>query len=337
MIDSDTTNKHYRAFWVTKTEAGTFNQNIVERAIDELPAGDVLVRVQYSSLNYKDMISATGRPGVTRNYPHQPGIDAAGVVAESSVENFAPGDEVIVCGYDLGMNTYGGLGEYIRVPASWVVAAPPGLSGREAMIYGTAGFTAALCVEKLLQMGADPADGDVAITGATGGVGTFAIRLLSRLGFSVAAVTGKLETAAHLRALGAQQIVERNLLLEQKRPLEKPRFAHGVDTLGGEYLANLLKLIHYSGSVAACGLASSFDLHTSVLPFILRNVNLLGVDCVELPLSKKAANWARLGSEWKLDDLESMAEEIGLEEVPEYIDRMARGQVVGRYLVNINR
>ncbi len=337
MIESQTTTRHYRALWVTKTASDTFAQDIVERPIDELPAGDVLVRVQYSSLNYKDMISATGRPGVTRNYPHQPGIDAAGVVAESSVADFSAGDDVIVCGYDLGMNTFGGLGEYIRVPAGWVVPVPPGLSGREAMIYGTAGFTAALCVEKLLQMGADPADGDVAVTGATGGVGTFAIRLLSRLGFSVAAVTGKLETAAHLSALGAQQIVERNLLLEQKRPLEKPRFAHGVDTLGGEYLANLLKLINYSGSVAACGLASSFDLHTSVLPFILRNVNLLGVDCVELPLPKKAANWARLGSEWKLDNLESMAEEISLEQVPEYIDRMARGQVVGRYLVNLNR
>lgn len=328
--------KNYRALWVTKTAAETFEQAVVERPLSALPEGELLVRVHYSSLNYKDMISATGRPGVTRNYPHQPGIDAAGIVEESTVPGFSVGDEVIVCGYDLGMNTYGGLGQYIRVPAQWAVAAPPGLSGREAMIYGTAGFTAALCIEKLLQMGAAPADGDVAVTGATGGVGSFAIKLLSKLGFKVAAVTGKLESAPHLNALGAQQIVERNLLLEQKRPLEKPLFAHAVDSLGGEYLANLLKLIRYGGSVAACGLASSFDLHTSVLPFILRNVNLLGVDCVEQPLARKAANWAKLGSEWKLDNLEGMAEEISLEQVPEYLDRMARGQVVGRYLVNLD-
>jgi len=326
----------YRALWITKTAKETFEQAVVERPVSDLPAGDLLVRVHYSSLNYKDMISATGRPGVTRNYPHQPGIDAAGVVEESAVPDFNPGDQVIVCGYDLGMNTFGGLGQYIRVPANWAVPTPPGLSGREAMIYGTAGFTAALCVDKLLRMGADPSGGEVAVTGATGGVGTFAIGLLSKLGFSVAAVTGKLESASHLNALGAQQIVDRSLLLESKRPLEKPRFAQGIDTLGGDYLANLLKLIDYGGSVAACGLAASSDLPTTVLPFILRNVNLLGVDCVELPLKQKAANWTRLGSEWKLDNLEIMAEEISLDQVPEYLDRMARGQVVGRYLVNLD-
>lgn len=330
------TRKQYKALWVTKTDAGTFEQTIADRPVADLPDGELLVRVHYSSLNYKDMISATGRPGVTRNYPHQPGIDAAGIVEESHHPSFHPGDEVIVCGYDLGMNTAGGLGQYIRVPAGWAVPMPSGLSAREAMIYGTAGFTAALCIEKLLQMGAVPESGDVAVTGATGGVGTFAIALLAKLGFSVAAVTGKIESATHLHALGAHQIVDRSLLLEQKRPMEKPRFAHGVDSLGGDYLANLLKLIDYSGSVAACGLASSFDLHTTVLPFILRNVNLLGVDCVEQPIERKAKNWQKLGSDWKLDNLEEMAEEISLEQVPECLDRMARGQVVGRYLVRLD-
>ncbi|MEZ5528953.1 MAG: oxidoreductase [Porticoccaceae bacterium] len=329
--------KSYRALWVSKTEAGSFEQAIADRPISGLPEGDVLVRVRYSSLNFKDMISATGRPGVTRNYPHQPGIDAAGEVEESSSPAFKPGDQVIVCGYDLGMNTFGGLGQYIRVPAGWVVSMPQGLDAREAMSYGTAGFTAALCIEKLLQMGTSPADGDVAITGATGGVGTFAIALLAKLGFNVAAVTGKLETAPHLNALGAHQIVDRNLLLESKRPLEKPRFGHGIDTLGGEYLANLLKLVNYGGSVAACGLAASADLPTTVLPFILRNVNLLGVDCVEQPLARKVTNWQKLGGEWKLDNLDALAEEITLAQVPECLDRMARGQVVGRYLVNLDR
>ncbi|WP_461482210.1 oxidoreductase [Porticoccus sp.] len=325
----------YQALWVTKTDAGIFEQVIADRPLAALPEGDLLVRVQYSSLNYKDMISATGRPGVTRNYPHQPGIDAAGIVQESTDAGFQPGDPVIVSGYDLGMNTAGGLGQYIRVPAGWAVAMPTGLTAREAMIYGTAGFTAALCIEKLLQMGAQPGAGDVAVTGATGGVGTFAIALLAKLGFSVAAVTGKLESASHLHNLGAHQIVDRSLLLDQKRPLEKSRFAHGVDSLGGDYLANLLKLIDYGGSVAACGLASSFDLHTTVLPFILRNVNLLGVDSVEQPLVRKVANWQKLGSVWKLEHLDDMAEEIALEQVPDCLDRMARGQVVGRYLVNL--
>jgi len=329
------TSNSYKAIWVTKTDQDGLVSQVADRSVDDLPEGDVLVRVEYSSLNYKDMLSTQGHPAVTRNFPHQPGIDAAGVVESSTDERYRPGDAVIVSGYDLGMNTPGGLGQYIRVPAAWVVAMPPGLNSREAMSYGTAGFTSALCIDKLLQMGARPEDGKVAVTGATGGVGVFAIALLAKQGFSVAAATGKPETAAMLKDLGAEEVFPRQDLLETKGPLGKPRFAHAVDALGGEYLANLLKVIDYSGSVACCGLAAAPDLPATVMPFILRNVNLLGVDCVEQPLARKAATWAKLGDAWKLDKLDKMVEEITLEQVPEYLERIKQGTVVGRYLVNL--
>jgi len=330
------TSTNYQALWVTKTEQGEFATQIAERSTDDLPEGDVLVRVEYSSLNFKDMLCTQGHPAVTRNFPHQPGIDAAGVVEASDNASFTPGDAVIVTGYDLGMNTAGGLGQYIRVPASWVIAMPDGLNAKQAMSYGTAGFTSALCIDKLIKMGgADPEDGTVVVTGATGGVGVFAIALLARLGFAVAAATGKPETAAMLQSLGASEILPRQELLEMTKPLEAPRFAHGVDALGGEYLANLLKAIDYGGSVACCGLAGGADLPATVMPFILRNVNLLGVDCVEQPLGVKKATWEKLGGSWKLDDIDSMVEEITLEQVPDYLQRLKLGTAVGRYLVNM--
>lgn len=330
------TSNSYRALWVTKTEQGQFELQIAERKIDDLPEGDVLVRVEYSSLNFKDMLCTQGHPAVTRNFPHQPGIDAAGIVEASGDARFAPGTAVIVSGYDLGMNTAGGLGQYIRVPANWVIAMPDGLNAREAMCYGTAGFTSALCIGKLLRMGADPGHGTVAVTGATGGVGVFAIALLAKLGFTVAAATGKPEAAAKLRALGASEIFSRQELLDMSGLLVAPRFAHAVDALGGHYLANLLKAIDYGGSIACCGLAGGADLPATVMPFILRDVNLLGVDCVEQPLAVKTATWEKLGGPWKLADIDSLVEEITLDQVPEYLQRLKQGTAVGRYLVNMN-
>jgi alcohol dehydrogenase len=234
------------------------------------------------------------------------------------------------------MNTAGGLGQYIRVPASWVIAMPDGLNAREAMSYGTAGFTSALCIGKLIKMGADPADGTVAVTGATGGVGVFAIALLAKLGFTVAAATGKPEAAAKLKALGASEIFSRQELLDMTKPLEAPRFAHAVDALGGQYLANLLKAIDYGGSVACCGLAGGADLPATVMPFILRDVNLLGVDCVQQALAVKTQTWEQLAGPWKIADIERLVEEITLDQVPEYLDRLKQGTAVGRYLVNMN-
>jgi len=298
--------------------------------------GEVLVRVAYSSLNYKDALSAHGNKGVTWQFPHQPGIDAAGTVTASSSELFSEGDQVIVCGYDLGMNTAGGLAEYIRVPASWVVALPEGLSLRDSMILGTAGFTAALCVEKLLTMGATPDDGEVVVTGATGGVGSMALMLLQRLGFQAVAVTGKPDCEDKLLALGAARVIARDAVSEAvKKPMLKPEWAHGIDTAGGDILVNVLKSLAYGGSVACCGLVQSPALNTTVLPFILRGINLLGVDCVELPLTQKAAMWQRLGGEWQLGNLDQVAQTVSLEQVPEHLERIYCGDNVGRILVDL--
>lgn len=324
----------YQALWVT--EKPQFEQKVIERSLDDLPEGEVLIQVYYSSLNYKDALSATGNRGVTRQFPHTPGIDAAGVVAHSTVADFAAGDEVIVTGYDLGMNTLGGLAQYIRVPASWVVKRPSGLSLREAMVLGTAGLTAALCVDKLLHAGVAPQNGPVLVTGATGGVGSIAVMLLAKLGFQVTAATGKAEQAGFLRQLGAADVVARAELLEgMDKPLLKPEWAGVVDTVGGDMMFNTLKAVQHSGSVACCGLTAGVNFQGSVLPFILRGVNLLGVDSVELPLAIKAAMWNKLSAEWKLD-LESIVKEISLSEVPAAIVAMLASQQVGRTLVRID-
>lgn len=327
--------ENYAALWVTKSEQEGFVTQVAKRNIKDLPEGDILIRVEYSSLNYKDMLSTEGHPAVTQQFPHQPGIDAAGVVEQSNDDDFKVGDSVIVIGYDLGMNTPGGLGQYIRVPSKWVIEMPEGLTTKEAMSYGTAGFTSALCIDKLIQMGATPNDGTVAVTGATGGVGVFAIALLSKLGFTVAAATGKPETENMLKSLGANEVFPREDILKFNNLLEAPLFSHAIDTLGGEYLANLLKVINYGGSVACCGLASSPDLPTTVMPFIIRDVNLLGIDSVEQPLANKKATWEKLGGEWKLPNIADMVEEITLDQVAEHLEKIKQGKGVGRYLVNM--
>lgn len=326
----------FKAFLVEKDEQGVRHE-IVTRRTDELPEGEILVEVLYSSVNYKDAMSATGVPGVTREYPHQPGIDAAGIIRESTDPNLPLGEEVIVIGFDLGMNTPGGFGQFIRVPSDWVVPLPAGLSLRESMILGTAGLTAALCMEKLEWMNAQPQDGPVLVTGATGGVGSVAVSLLASLGFEVVAMTGKEAQHDYLKALGASEIVSRGALGEvSARPMLKPAFAHAIDTVGGDILTNVVKSLQPQGSVAICGLVASANFDVSVLPFILRGVNVLGVDSVELPLEDKARNWQRLAEEWRLPTLEQMTLEIGLEEISETVDSLMSGSVVGRTLVKLN-
>lgn len=326
---------NYLALWVT--EEPEFQQQVIERAKEDLPQGDVLIRVKYSSLNYKDALSAMGNKGVTRKYPHTPGIDAAGVVESSTEPEFAVGDEVIVTGYDLGMNTFGGLAQYIRVPADWVIKRPQGLSLRESMILGTAGLTAALCVEKLVRAGLRPSDGDVLVTGATGGVGSIAIKLLSQLGYSVVAATGKVEQQTDfLKQLGASQVIDRAELLEgADKPLLRPRWAGAVDTVGGEMMFNVIKALNYGASMACCGLTAGVDFKGNVFPFILRGTNLLGVDSVELPIVIKASMWDKLSLQWKMD-LESLVQEINLSEVAEAIKTMLAGQQHGRILVRVD-
>ncbi|MEL7560186.1 YhdH/YhfP family quinone oxidoreductase [Stutzerimonas chloritidismutans] len=326
----------FKALQTNETD-GRFETSLIERDTNDLPAGEVLIRVSYSSLNYKDALSASGNRGVTRNFPHTPGIDAAGTVAESSVSDFAVGDEVIVTGYDLGMNTSGGFGQYIRVPAGWVIKRPVGLSLREAMALGTAGLTAALCIDKLEQAGLEPTDLPILVTGATGGVGSIAIALLSKLGYKVAAVTGKAEQGDFLRKLGATEIVERSALQAgTEKPLLKEQWAGAVDTVGGDILFNAVKSLRRGGSVACCGLTAGTNFQANVLPFILRGVNLLGVDSVEIPLVVKASMWDKLSVQWKLPNLDDLVKEISLDQLPEAIERTLAGQQTGRILVRLD-
>lgn len=324
----------FKALLVTE-EQGQYQRRVVTRHIDDLPAGEVLIRVHWSSLNYKDAMSASGNKAITRNYPHTPGIDAAGVVEASSVSELAPGDEVIVTGYDLGMDTAGGFGQYIRVPAAWVLKRPAGLNLRESMVLGTAGLTAALCIDKLERAGLSSGAGPVLVTGATGGVGSIAVAMLAHLGHEVVAVTGKANQADFLRGIGASEVMSREeLQAGTNKVLLGERWAGAVDTVGGDILFNVVKSLRYDASVACCGLTAGGQFQASVFPFILRNVNLLGVDSVEQPLVAKASMWDRLSLQWKMD-LQQLAEEVTLEQLPERIDTILAGGMVGRAVVNL--
>lgn len=326
----------FNAFWVEKSEQGV-SQSIVERSVDDLPPGDLLIRVRYSSLNYKDALSAKGVPGVTRAYPHTPGIDAAGIVIESSSDDISEGDEIIVTGYDLGMNTAGGFGQLIRVPGSWAVKLPQGMSLEDSMILGTAGLTAGLCVDKLIQMGASPTDGPVLVTGATGGVGSVAVMLLAKLGYETVALSGKADKEQFLRTLGASSVVGRAALSEEnKKSMLATDWAHAIDVVGGNILSNVIKSLKPGGSVAICGLVASPAFDATVLPFILRGINVLGVDSVEIPLQKKVEIWNKFAADWKLEELQSLATESNLEGLSAAINTIFSGQMVGRTIVNLN-
>ncbi len=327
----------FKAFEVSEVGEREYQGAVIEKQIEQLPAGEVLIEVSYSSLNYKDALSASGNKGVTRNYPHTPGIDAAGVVKASDSGAFKAGDEVIVIGYDLGMNTAGGFGQMIRVPADWVIPKPDGLSSKESMIIGTAGFTAALCVEKLLLNGLQPEHGPVLVTGATGGVGIFAVALLSHLGFQVTASTGKASATDFLKKLGATHIVDRNVFSEEStKPMLKEQWAGAVDVVGGATLFNVVKSLRYGGSVAACGLVQSPVFQASVLPFILRGVNLLGVDSVVLPLPTKKAVWNKLATDWKLDGLAEISTEIDFAGLEAALKTVLKGGATGRFVLDLN-
>jgi acrylyl-CoA reductase (NADPH) len=325
----------FSAFWIEKTEEG-FTRSVIEREIEDLPAGEVLIEVHYSSLNYKDALSATGNPGVTRNFPHTPGIDAAGIVLESSAHEIEVGAEVIVIGYDLGMGTAGGFGQRIRVPAGWVVKMPAGLSLHSSMILGTAGFTAAECIDKLESAGMTPGSGPVLVTGASGGVGSVAVKILAHLGYEVAAVTGKVEQHDFLKSLGASEILSREDADQgTERPMLAERWGGVVDTVGGDILFNAVKSLRYGCSLAACGLVAGTAFQGNVLPFLLRNVNLLGVDSVELPIAEKTRLWNRLAEEWCID-LADLEESLTLATVSDAIDRILAGAMVGRGVVKLS-
>ena len=328
--------------WVVREESrpGSENKqfllNIETRQLDDLPAGDVVVRVSHSSVNYKDALSAQGNPGVSRVFPHTPGIDAVGIVVSDSSGKFSTGDEVIVTGYDLGMNTPGGFAEKIRVPASWLVRKPEALSPLQAMAIGTAGLTAAWCVEKLLHNGVKPAQGPVLVTGASGGVGSVAVNLLADLGFEVHAMSGSEAAQSMLKALGASQIVAREHLQEGlKKPMLKETWAGAVDCVGGDTLFQVVKSLKYGGSVACCGLVAGPAMaNATVFPFILRGVNLLGVDSVNVPLDEKTALWGKLAAEWHPSGLSKLTRVIGPAEVPGTLQSILKGETLGRYVLD---
>jgi len=271
--------QEFKALLVEQPEKKFFTRKIVTRTVDELPAGELLVKVHYSSLNFKDALSAVGNPGVTRNFPHTPGIDAAGEVVECSDGSFAPGDQVIVTSYDLGMETDGGFGQMIRVPSKWAIKLPEGLSLKESMMLGTAGLTAAMSVQELIENGVTPEADPVLVTGATGGVGSLAVAMLGKAGFKVTAATGKLDESDYLKGLGATEVIERTAVTEGvERPMMKTKWAGVVDCVGGEMLVAALKSTNYCGTVTCCGLVGSPDLAVNVFPFILRGVRLIGID-----------------------------------------------------------
>lgn len=320
--------------WRVEERDGSYKGGEQTLSTTELPAGEVLIKVSHSSLNYKDALSASGNKGVTRSFPHTPGIDAAGEVVESATGTPAVGSQVIVTGYDLGMGTAGGFGEYIRVPSAWCVSMPAGWKSETAMVYGTAGLTAGLCVQKLLTMGAHPEQGEVAVSGASGAVGSIAVELLAKLGFEVVAISGKADHAGALKALGAADVVGRDTLAEGKKPMLKPTFAHAVDTVGGSPLAELLKQILPGGSVSCCGLVAGPQLQTTVLPFILRGVNLLGVDSVEIPLAEKEAVWTKFAGDWKCPKAEASAKQIGRGDLDGALQAFLKGESAGKTVLD---
>jgi putative YhdH/YhfP family quinone oxidoreductase len=325
----------FSALVVEAGEGKTYLRQIKQRTVDDLPDGDVLIRVNYSSLNYKDALSASGNRGVTRSYPHTPGIDAAGTVTHSRVDAFKTGDPVLVTSYDLGMNTSGGFGQYVRVPADWIVPLPAGLSLKETMIYGTAGFTAGMSVLFLTER-VNPDDGPVLVTGATGGVGSVSVAILARLGYTVAAVTGKAPEAEFLKGIGASQIVDRADAADTSgRPLLKSQWAGVVDTVGGEILATAIKSTHPWGTVTCCGNVASPDLPLTVFPFILRGVRLVGIDSQNCPMNIRRQVWEKLAGDWKIDCLDGLCKEITLDGLSDNIDLILKGRQKGRVVVNL--
>ena len=330
------TDTAFKALVITETDDKQYTRQIMEKRVDDLPPGDVLVQVHYSSLNYKDALSASGNKGVTRSYPHTPGIDAAGVVVESADSAFKPGDEVIVTSYDLGMNTAGGFGQYIRVPAQWVVPLPGGLTLKEAMCYGTAGFTAGLSVFKLVDHGVLPEHGEVLVSGATGGVGGIAVAILSKLGYPVVAVNGLVDEAAYLETIGAQRVISIAEAADQSgRPLLKTQWSGSIDTVGGDILATSIKSVSPHGVVTSCGNVASPDLPLNVFPFILRGITLVGIDSQNCPMPDRLKTWEKLADEWKIPTMEAVVEEIGLADLDRSIDRMLKGQHKGRAVVKM--
>ena len=323
----------YKAF-VTKESDSGFSNSIENLSVADLKDNDLIVKVSYSSLNYKDALSASGNRGVTRKFPHTPGIDAVGEVIVSNSSDFKSGEKIIVTGYDLGMNTFGGFGQYISISANWAIPLPKKLSEAEAMSIGTAGLTAGLCVRKLLMNDFTPDSGNVLVTGASGGVGSVAVMVLSKLGFKVVALTGKKDQADYLESLGASSVIMRSEMEELGKPLQKGIYQGGVDTVGGNILSNFISQTSQRGAITCCGNVASDKLQTSVFPFILRGVALIGIDSAESLLEVKKEIWNNFSNDWKID-LEKITKEVRLESLSEEVDKILKGEQIGRIRVNL--
>ncbi|MGE7603107.1 NADPH:quinone oxidoreductase family protein [Peribacillus sp. NPDC097675] len=328
--------QQFEALIVNKQE-NDFSLSIQQLSLGDLPEGEVLIRVHYSGVNYKDSLATIPNGNIVGSYPMVPGIDLAGVVVSSKDSRYKEGDEVIATSYGIGVSHYGGYSEFAQIPAEWVVPLPEGLTMKEAMIIGTAGFTAALSIMRLEQNGLTPDSGNVLVTGATGGVGSFAVSILSKLGYSVEASTGKKSEHAYIQELGAKKILSREDVYDGTlRPLGKQKWIGAVDPVGGDPLASVLSQIEYGGSVAVSGLTAGTNLPTTVFPFILRGVNLLGIDSVNCPMETRLQVWKRLATDFKPTHLEQLIQqEITLKELPDVLPTLLKGEARGRTIVKL--
>ncbi|AWL10213.1 Alcohol dehydrogenase [Aquirufa nivalisilvae] len=325
----------FNALWTTEMPDGHFETQLQSLPFSTLVPNRVLIQVSYSSLNYKDALSANGHKGITRDFPHIPGIDAVGKVFQDPSKTFAIGQEVIVTGFDLGMNTHGGLAEYISVPVQWIIALPHGMSCLKAMQWGTAGLTAGMALAALWHHGIRPNQGEIVVTGATGGVGLVSILLLKHIGFQVTAITGKVDHYAFLKQLGVDRIIDREEFLSEKpRALYPMQFAGAIDVLGGDVLTKIIKSLHFGGAVSACGMASSVELPLQIYPFILRGANLFGIYSADSPLEKKQEIWDKLATAWNIP-LDQISRIITLAEAPTYLAMIREGNHTGRTIVQI--
>jgi acrylyl-CoA reductase (NADPH) len=326
----------FKAIVINKDDKG-YRAEIGQLEESALPAGDVRVRVHYSTLNYKDGLAITGKGPVVRSFPMVPGIDFAGEVLESTSPEFKVGDAVLLNGWGVGEGHWGGLAQQARVKADWLIPLPKGFTAKQALAIGTAGYTAMLCVMALQKHGVKPADGEVLVTGAAGGVGSFAIALLSKLGFTVVASSGRPQEAEYLRSLGAAEVIDRSSLSEPGKPLARERWAAVVDSVGSHTLANACAATKSEGAVAACGLAQGMDFPGSVAPFILRGVTLYGINSVTVPKAKRIAAYEQLSALVDLKTLDAISQEISLGEAIQYADALMKGTVRGRVVVDVNR
>ena len=322
--------------YLTSQEGKTSKTELVDYTVDQLDAGEVLINVEYSTVNYKDALSATGAGRIIRRFPCIGGIDLAGVVESSADAKFKPGDKVIAHSYDVGVAHHGGYAQKARIPAAWLVPVPSGMSTFDAMTYGTAGFTAAQAVHRMQHDGLHPAMGPVLVNGATGGVGMVAIEILAKLGYDVVAVTGKEKDVELLKSIGAKSVLIRGQFEMTEKPLGSETYAGAVDNLGGEQLSWLTRVMKIGGTIASVGLAQGWEVKTTVMPFILRGVSLLGIDSVNCPMGLRRELWAKLAGEWKCDKLAAHCRTVSFAELPTVFDAYVKGAVTGRTVVRIH-